>query len=297
MGSRCTITIYAPSEPIAAKAAGEAFAEIARVERVLTDYDPDSESMKTTRASTGQWQSVSQTLWEVLVESEQFHDLSNGAFDPTVGAYTHLWRKARGLGGIPSQTELDLAGSASGFESLEIDQSRPRVRVLASGMILDFGGIGKGYAADRAIEILASLGFTTAMVDLGGDLALGDAPPESDQGWKVEIQSGLDESRESWLANCGVATSGDLERFYIHNGIRYSHILDPRTGIGLTVQRAVTVIAANAMTADALASAISVLGEENSKNLQGSYPHAKIEVVTTTGSTQIENSGCNADDL
>ena len=273
MGSRCSITLFAESEQQAAVVAQGAFEEIGRIERILTDFDADSESMRLTQAEIGKWHAVSPTLLKVLLQSERFFQLSEGAFDPTVGAYTHLWRDARKEGRVPNAKELKRAGVSSGFHSLEIDSQKRRARVLVAGVILDFGGIGKGYAADKALGLIVARGYRSAMVNLGGDIAIGDSPP-SEEGWEIEIQDGTREHRTLTLSNCGIATSGDAEQFIIVDGIKYSHILDPRTGIGVTNQRAVSVIAEDAATADALASIVSVTGQSGIESLQTTFPDA-----------------------
>jgi len=280
MGSRCKITLFAPNEAQAATAAAIALDEVARIEHILTDYNPNSEAMQVMRMPLGQWHEVSPTLMEILVLSKKVHRLSNGAFDPTIGAMTHLWRRVLKEGRIPTEAELNLAKASSGFEHLEMDQTTVSLRFEVKGMILDFGGIGKGYAADRAIEVLARHGFKSAMVDLGGDLVFGDPPPDRISGWEVEIQTGISAHKQMLLSNCGVATSGDLERHFTFEGIRYSHIIDPSTGIGLTKQHAVTVVSMDGTTADSLASAYSVLGNEELEKLTKAFPHTTVQIVT-----------------
>lgn len=280
MGSRCEIVLYGPEEPDSARAAGEAFDEIARIERVLSDYDERSEAMVLMSRQPGEWYEVSTTLLDVLLISRDIHMRTDGAFDPTVGAYTQLWRRARAQERIPTRAELDEAADSVGFEHLRIDPMSGEVRFDAPGMILDFGGIGKGYAAQAAMDVLAGQGFAIVSVDMGGDLAFGEPPPDQADGWRVEIDTGLGESRTVRLANCAVATSGDLERFFDHGGVRYSHILDPRTGMGIRQRRAATVIAPDATLADALASAASVLGPGGIEQLQTAFPGVRIELVT-----------------
>ncbi len=280
MGSRCTIVLYAPDEASAAGPAEAAFDEIARIERVLTDYDPKSEAMTATTHTPGQWRPISTILLDVLLQSRDIHNRTDGAFDPTVGAYTHLWRLARREGKIPTPAQLKAAGVSVGFEHLRLDPINSTLLFDAPGIVLDFGGIGKGYAAQSALDLLARRGFTIATVDIGGDLALGDPPPDQPEGWRVEIATGLDASRDTYLANCAVATSGDLERFYEHGGVRYSHILDPRTGMGIAQRRAATVIAPDGATADALASAISVLGQGRIDELESRFPAVRINLQT-----------------
>jgi thiamine biosynthesis lipoprotein len=275
MGSRCTIVLESTSEAEAARAARLAFDEIARIEQVLSDYRDDSESMRLTRLEPNGWHPVSDTLMEVLLRSRDIHNRTNGAFDPSVGAFTHLWRRPE----PPTSQAIKQASDQVGFHHFQLDEAGHSVRFDRTGIILDFGGIGKGYAAQKAIEILREQGHPIASVDMGGDLAFGDPPSEQPQGWRVEIITGLSETRVEHLANCAIATSGDLERYYEYEGIRYSHIVDPRTGMGITERRAATVIAHDAATADALASALSVLGQSGLEKLSAQYPDAQFDLV------------------
>ena len=280
MGSRCEITLEAPSEPDAARAAGRAFDEIKRIERVLSDYDPDAESMRVMRLEPGAPHPISETLLEVLLVARDIHIASGGAFDPSVGTVTHLWRNAARNGEIPSPESLRDASQRVGFDHLTIDPLRRTLRFDRDGMTLDFGGIGKGYAARAAVELLRELGYPIACVDMGGDLQLGDPPSDSPRGWRVEIVTGIDQTHTRYLHNEGIATSGDLERFYEHDGVRYSHIIDPRTGFGITQRRAATVIAPDATIADALASAISVMDDAGKAQLEQAYPGVSITLVS-----------------
>jgi thiamine biosynthesis lipoprotein len=276
MGSRCTIVIEAHSEPEAARVAAAGFEEISRVEMVLSDYRPDSEAMLLVNQDPGVWHPVSDLLFDVLCRSRDIHIGTHGAFDPAIGAFTHLWRSQQ----MPTSAHIRAAGSRTGFAKLQLHSSDRSVRFDTPGMILDFGGIGKGYAAQRALDLIGEMGYPVAQVDMGGDLALGDPPSGQIAGWRIEIATGLGESRVEYLSNCAIATSGDLERFYEYNGTRYSHIIDPSTGYGITERRAATVIASDAALADALASAVSVAGSDGIGSIQMAYPDARIELIT-----------------
>jgi len=278
MGSRCSISLYAPTEEQAANAASSAFDKIARIEQVLTDYHPKSESMLVTKMSPLQWHRISLTLSEVLLESQSYFERTQGSFDPTIGVFTHLWRSAKNQARIPTESELRSASGSAGFSHLQLSDSGDQIRFDTTGIVLDFGGIGKGYAADKAVDLLNELGYPVSMVNLGGDMSLGDAPPDHPQGWMIEIQTGMSIEKTVALSNCGIATSGDLERFFEYDGVRYSHIVDPRTGMGITEQRAATVIAPNATIADALASASLVLGTQYVDELEAAFPGITIEL-------------------
>ncbi len=280
MGSRCEITIEGKSESATARAAGLAFDEIKRIEWILSDYNPDAEIMTVMQRAAGVPHPISQTLLEVLLLTRDIHNASDGAFDPSVGALTHLWRRAAKEQTIPTQQDLHDGMERVGFGHLTIDPLRRTLEFDQPGMVIDFGGIGKGYAAHRAITLLRDLGYPVACVNLGGDLHLGDPPSDQPSGWRVEIVTGLGESRMMSLHNTAVATSGDLERYYEHDGMRYSHIIDPRTGLGLTVRRAATVIAPDGAVADALASAVSVMGAAGKAQLERAYPGVSIRLIT-----------------
>lgn len=275
MGSRTRIVVYAENDPTEAVAA--AFDRIAQLESVLSDYDTGSETMRLTAAPAGEWRAVSPDLLDVLVRSRTLWAASEGAFDPTVGPLTRLWREARRSGRIPSEAELAVTRRAVGFEHIEIDRRASRVRLARDGMGLDFGGIGKGYAAGEALAVLQRAGYASSLVDLGGDLAIG-TPPPGERGWRIAIATGLGTERVEHLSHVGIATSGDLERFLEVDGVRYSHILDPRTGLGLTRRVAVTAISPQPWFADAAASAASVAPPLVAE-LEAMVPGTRIVVI------------------
>lgn len=275
MGGKARVVLYAQSEQTAAIAAEQAFEEMLRQNAILSDYDPSSESMQLVTLSPNEWYKASHDLVEVLALSRTVWRTSSGAFDPTVGPVTHLWRPAFKDETLPDADELRLALQCVGMQHLELDVEQSRIRFDQSGMLLDFGGIGKGYAAQKALDLLREFGCPSALVDLGGDLAIGDPPPGM-KGWRVMIDTGLQLPHEVVLANVGVATSGDQFRYLEVDGVRYSHIIDPRTGYGLTKRVAVTVIAPEPWLADALASAASVMGQSGLERLRAAFPQAQI---------------------
>jgi len=243
MGSRARVVLHARTEEAGAAAATEAFAVMSRLEGVMSDYRADSEAMRLVARSPKVWHDVSQDLSDVLVLSEWMWVQSDGLFDVAIGPLTHRWRAVRREGALPSGEELGSLLERSGMDSLELDSDGAHVRFARPGMLLDFGGIGKGHAAQRALDTLRRLGYGDSMVEIGGDLVVGDAPP-GEPGWTVAIETGLGESDRASrvLTNAAVATSGDAEQFVEIDGVRYSHIIDPATGLGLTERIAVTVI-------------------------------------------------------
>ena len=206
---------------------------------------------------------VSDDLLDVLERSLAISAASDGAFDVTVGPLVQAWRAARKNGRLPREVSLAASFTLTGPDRVAIDRVARTVTLVRAGMRLDLGGIGKGYAADAAVTALAAAGVERCLVDLGGDIAAG-APPPGRPAWRVAVESpgGSGTTTVVDLVHAGVATSGDTRQFVEVDGIRYSHIIDPRTGLGLTNRVSVTVIATDAATADALASAVSVLGSE-----------------------------------
>ncbi|MCH5378160.1 MAG: FAD:protein FMN transferase, partial [Planctomycetes bacterium] len=215
----------------------------------------------------------------------QLSEKTDGAFDVTVGPFSRLWRRARRQRHLPSAERLAEAKAAVGYRHVRVDAVESRVQLTAAGMRLDFGGIAKGYACDEALVAMRKIGVTRALVNGGGDLALGDPPP-GESGWRVGVaplQPNDPPSRVLHVANCGVATSGDAWQFVEIDGHRYSHILDPRTGLGVESRSSVTVLAPNGMAADALASAVSVLGVPRGLSLIEHTPGAACAVVAVEG--------------
>ena len=269
MGTLFQIVLYAADEAEARPAAAVAFARVAELNRILSDYDPNSEVSQLARAPAGTAVPVSAELFDILQRSQRLAAASGGAFDVTVGPVVRLWREARRTRQLPSAAERDAARRAVGYQKLRLDPADRSVTLLASGMQLDFGGIAKGVAADEALAVLTRRGFAAAMVAASGDLALGDAPPGL-PGWKIELAPFGQRSAEPVVlvaANVGISTSGDSEQFVEIAGVRYSHIVDPATTLGLTTPVAVTIIARTATQADSLATAGSVLATHDREKL------------------------------
>ncbi len=264
MGLPFRIVLYAPDRQTAEAAATAAFARVKRLNDILSDYDTDSElSLLSHTAGSGHAVEVGDDLWRVLRASQTLAERTDGAFDITVGPVVSLWRKARREKNLPDPTRLIAARKAVGYKHLKLDSWKHTARLLVPGMKLDLGAIAKGYAADEALAVLRERGLSRALVSGGGDMAVGDPPPGK-KGWRIEVApldaTNAPPARFVLLANAGLATSGDLFQHVEIDGVRYSHIVDPRTGIGLTDHSLVTVIARDGMTADSLATAVSVLG-------------------------------------
>jgi FAD:protein FMN transferase len=282
MGTIFKIVLYADDEKQAARAASAAFARVAELDDIMSDYRPTSELMRLCdKAGTGPVK-VSPELFHVLVRSVEVSDLSDGAFDVTVGPVVHLWRLARRTQRLPDAEKLAQARALVGWRNVKLDPKERTVELLKPGMRLDLGGIAKGYAGDEAQAALKKHGVTSAMVAAGGDLTFSNAPP-GEAGWDVTIQPLDDEEakqpRHLRLANAAVSTSGDANQYVEIDGKRYSHIVDPHTGLGLVGRMSVTVVAPNGITADSLTKVVCVLGPDKGFPLIEKVPGVSSRMV------------------
>jgi thiamine biosynthesis lipoprotein len=286
MGTLVRITLYAPDDRAAREAFRAAFDRIAALDRTLSDYQTDSELSRLPSAAVNQPVRVSEDLFAVLAASQALAEATGGAFDATQGPVVRLWREARRTRRLPDEAALAEARARSGFDKLRLDPAARTVTLTTPRMALDVGAIGKGYAATEAIEVLTGRGVSSALVAISGDLAFSAAPPGR-RGWRVGVHA-LDASVTDVpstfdLTNAAVSTSGSSEQHVDIGGRRYSHVIDPRTGEGLTHDVTVTVIAPNGLLADGLDTAISIMGSERGFALLERYPGAAALIVEQSG--------------
>lgn len=279
MGVPVRAVLYAAGEAEARTAARAGFARIRALDAILSDYRADSELRRLSETS-GTWVPVSEPLFAVLVRAREIAERTAGAFDPTLGPLTSLWREARDAGRLPSPEVLADARSRAGWRLLELDPAQRAVRLGASGMRLDLGGIGKGFVLDRALGAIADAGVRRVLLEAGGDIVAGAAPP-GERGWTIDVPGATGElaARAAALAHAAIATSGASAQFVEIDGVRYSHVIDPATGLGLTSSREVRVIAADGATADALATALGVAGPVRGLALMSAFPDAVVAIA------------------
>lgn len=283
MGMEVRLVLFAAESSVARSAAAAAFDRIRKLEDTMSDYRDESEVRRLAQRP-GEWVRVSADLFAVLVDALRLSRQSAGAFDPTVGPVVALWRAARRTGRLPSADTLRAARQRVGWALVELDSLRRAVRLARPGMLLDLGGIAKGYILDQALLVLREVGVTRALLVAGGDIVAGDAPPGL-RGWRIET-TGAGESirrQAASLANGALSTSGDSEQFVVINGVRYSHVVDPRTGMALTSGRRAYVIAGTGAVADGLATAFTVMDSTDMQGLLGYYPGVVAEVETVRG--------------
>ena len=293
MGTRFAIIVHARDETVARKAAKEAFARASELNGIMSDYQSTSELMRLCAKAGGAPVKVSGELFFVLERAQKVARESDGAFDVTLGPVVRLWRRARRTRRLPDPAKLKAALALVGYRKVLLDPRARTVKLLEPGMQLDLGGIGKGYAADEMLKVLAKHGLNRALVAAGGDIAVKEAPP-GQPGWNIAIAA-IDAKKEGpnrlILANAAVSTSGDAEQYVEIDGKRYSHIVDPRTGLGLVGRMSATVVAPDGITSDSLTKVVAVLGPkkgfaiiEKYKGVSGRYVRKTdrgTEVVTS----------------
>ena len=283
MGTMVRVVVYALDAEHARTAFRAAFARVAELDSILSDYRPGSEL---NRLCEQRSMVVSRDLLRVIEASQRLAGESDGAFDITAGPLVRLWREARKTKALPAPDALEAARRLTGWRKLTWDAATRRVLLAESGMRLDVGAIGKGYAASEALDRITQSGIASAMVALSGDIAVSHPPPGR-RGWSItlELAGG---TRDIELRDAAVSTAGDSEQFLEMGGVRYSHILDPRTGIALTRKIAVSVIAPAGLEADGLDTAISVMGPVRGIELMKLHPGAWAVVVTDEGVFEIQ---------
>jgi thiamine biosynthesis lipoprotein len=283
MGVPFRIILYAPGPELARTAADAAYDRVSQLNNIMSDYDPDSELSLLSRTSgSGKAVPVSPDLWRVLERAQDLAQTSHGAFDITVGPYVTLWRQARRERRLPTADKLTTARQSVGYDKVKLLPRIHSVQLIVPGMRLDLGGIAKGYAADEALKALRKHGVSRALIEAGGDSVVGDPPPGA-RGWRIQI-SPLDATNSISpgtiaLRNAAISTSGDLYQRLEINGVRYSHIVDPRTGIGLTDHRLVNVIAKDGITADSLTKVLSVMEPQSALKFIEKIPGVAGRIV------------------
>lgn len=261
MGTRMRATVEAADGELAKQAIEAAFSEVRRLEAVLSSWRSDSELGRLNRSAPGVAMPASAELLGLLEEVREWSQRSAGAFDPVVGALIDAW-DLRGSGRQPGAAELARALEASGWGRFELDRQGGTVTRRQAGTWMTAGGFGKGAGLRAARERLREFGVQWALLDFGGQLLAVGSPP-GQAAWRVAVahpSRRQEEAAALRLLNRSVATSGASERFIEVDGRRWGHILDPRTGQPAPAWGSVTVIAADAMVADLLSTALFVLG-------------------------------------
>jgi FAD:protein FMN transferase len=279
MGVEFRAIVLATDPDLAEAALAAGWEKVDQLDQLLSDYREDSAAMLLARSAPHDGMvTVEPDLWRILELSREISDRTAGSFDVTVGPASHLWRNAIKRNRLPLEDEIGAVRQRIGWQQIQTGPGH-LVSLKGTDMILDFGGIAQGYAADAMLGVLREYGIQSALVDASGDIAVFGSADESGGPWRISLpgpESGRGAEIELW--DGGVATSGGTTQYLEVDGVRYSHIVDPRTARAVTTARLVTVKAGSAAMADALATAFSILPEEESRRIAESWPGVTLWV-------------------
>lgn len=282
LGCEISLVLFSRDSDWAARVVSGAFERISELESVLSKFKQDSDISQLNQVQSGEAR-VSPHTFKVIEEAASFGSLTNGAFDITSEPLLRLWEGAEERDSLPSKEEIQRALSLVGFGCLELNMGKSVISFAQEGMRVDLGGIGKGYIIDEVVRFLKSCRIPSGLVDAGGDLSAFGENPERGK-WIVGLRNPLEPGSllGYFQIPCGsVVTSGNYMRYFTIQGKQYSHIIDPRTGQPVNEDLlSVTVLAPDTMTADALATSVSVLGVEEGVDLIESRPDTEALIIT-----------------
>jgi thiamine biosynthesis lipoprotein len=266
MGTEYTMDLYGDNAALLESAAEQAGDEVKRLDRMLSNYIPDSELSKVNAEAFDHPVAVSPELFALLESCLKYSRESAGAFDITVGPLMKIWGFYKDSGHLPHRAEIRVALDHIGYRKIELDPVHCTVRFKVRGMSLDPGGVGKGYAVDKMVATLRANGVSSALVSAGGSSIYGlGAPPDEPRGWYIRIRDPRDERKtaaEIYLKNISISTSGNYEKFFFSEGKLYSHIMDPRTGYPSEGMLSVSVIAPRTLDSEVWAKPYYILGRD-----------------------------------
>ena len=281
MGTRFEITVVAPNEEIGYININEAVSEIKRIEKMISSWDKESETSKINKNAGIEPVVVSPELFGLIERSIKISEITDGAFDISYASMDNIWKFDGSMDKIPSENEVKESVAKVGYENIVLDSKNSTVFLSKPGMRIGFGGIGKGYAADKAKELLVSKQVKGGIINASGDLTTWGTKSTGEK-WLVGIANPLSKDKVfSWLpvVESSVATSGNYEKFIMWNNTKYSHIIDPRTGYPTSGVNSVTIFAKQAELCDALATAVFILGRDTGIHLINQIDGVEVVVV------------------
>jgi thiamine biosynthesis lipoprotein len=283
MGTAITVFLWTDDELAAAKAADAVFAEMKRIDGVMTTWTPDSEVSRVNAAAGKKPVVVSEETFAVIARAQDVAKRTRGIFDITVGAFKGLWKFDQDMDGtLPAPADVKKRLALVGYRNLVLNKAKRTIFLKKPGMSITLGGIAKGYAVDRCVKLLHDAGFTSFMVQAGGDMYI--SGKKADKPWVVGIRDPRGDAKDAMFAVTPVedhsfSTSGDYERGFVKDGTRYHHILDPRTGQPARASRSVTIRAKDAFTADAWSKVLFILGPAKAREIIKREKLTDFEVV------------------
>ncbi|MAM18429.1 MAG: thiamine biosynthesis protein ApbE [Gramella sp.] len=285
MGSRFEITVTAENPEKANQYIDTAVSEIQRIERLISSWDPASQTSEINRNAGIKPVVVDPELYNLISRALKISEITDGAFDISYASMDKIWKFDGSMSSMPSEEAIRNSVSKVGYQNIILDPEDHSVFLKKEGMKIGFGAIGKGYAADKAKDLLRSQGVTAGIINASGDMNTWGTQPNGDT-WKVAITNPLNKEHAFALLpleDRAVVTSGDYEKFVKFNGVRYSHIINPKTGYPATGIISATVFAPKAELADALATSVFVMGIETGIDRINQLPGIDCIIVDTNG--------------
>lgn len=292
MGSRFDITVVAEDQEKGNSYIDAAIGEISRIEKLISSWDPDSQTSAINQNAGIRPVKVDRELFDLIDRSMGISRLTDGAFDISYASMDKIWKFDGSMTKMPSKEEIRASVDKVGYQNILLDKENSTVFLREKGMKIGFGAIGKGYAADRAKDLLMGMGVGSGIINASGDMTTWGKQPNG-QEWKVAITNPMDKAKSFGLlpiSNGAVVTSGNYEKFVTFDGVRYSHIIDPRTGLPATGILSATVFAPKAELADALATSVFVMGIETGLNLINQLPKIECIIIDENGNIYKSNN-------
>ncbi|MEI7423641.1 MAG: FAD:protein FMN transferase [Prolixibacteraceae bacterium] len=285
MGCRFEITVIASNQKEGDKYIDIAAHEVSRIEHLISEWDSTTQISEVNRNAGIKPVKVDKEVFDLIVRSIKISELTDGAFDITWASMNQIWKFDGSMKQLPSKEEVAAAASKIGYKNIILNKQDETVFLKLKGMRLGFGGIGKGYSADKSAELLKSLGVKGGIINASGDLTTWGRQPDG-KPWMIGITNPFNKDKVfSWFAFEGgsIGTSGDYENFVEFNGIRYTHIIDPRTGWPVHGIVSVTLFGPNAELSTALTKAIFVMGKDVGLNVIRQLKGLEYVVVDDQG--------------
>ncbi len=285
MGSRFDISVVATHQQKANTYINLAVNEISRIEKIISSWDANSETSNINRNAGVQPVKVSKELFNLIKRAKIISKLTDGAFDISYASMDRIWKFDGSMKTFPSAEKIKKSVVKVGYHNIILNEKNQTVFLKLKGMKIGFGGIGKGFAADKAKQLLINKGVTAGIINASGDMNTWGKQPDGSY-WKVAITNPMNKNKAFALLPLkkgAIVTSGNYEKYVIFNGKRYTHIIDPRTGIPSSGIISVSVFAASAELADALATSIFVMGKEIGINRINQIPNIECIVVDDKG--------------
>lgn len=290
MGSRFEISAVSENDSLARKGIDVAIQEIGRIEKLISSWDANSETSEINRNAGNQPVPVNRELFDLIYRCKKVSEITDGAFDISFASMEHVWKFDRSVQEMPPPDTVAAFVSKVNYRNIILDENKSTVFLKEQGMKIGFGGIGKGYAANRARAVMKKMGIDSGVVNAGGDLTAWGKQEDSSL-WKIGIADPKDKTRIfAWLTiqDMAVVTSGDYEKYFISDGIRYSHIVNPKTGYPVSGIKSVTIVCPDAELADALATGVFVSGDKKGlelinklKGIECLIINSKDEIITS----------------